>query len=81
MEGHPGVVIFNTGKQSHGLSMSSHLTLTYTFQVEGGAKKSFGGETTKNRLKKSDKVARGDLIGLGFDWFHFIRDWFRFRIG
>ena len=36
--------------------------------------------------KKSDKVAtqlkaRGDLIGLGFDWFNFIRDWFRFSIG
>jgi len=36
--------------------------------------------------KKSDKVAtqlkaRGDLVGLGFDWFNFIRDWFRFRIG
>ena len=39
-----------------------------------------------NQLKKSDKVAtqlkaRGDLISLGFDWFNFIRYWFRFRIG
>jgi len=39
----------------------------------------------KVREKKSDKVAtqlkaRGDLIGLGFDWFNFIRDWFRFSI-
>jgi len=37
-------------------------------------------------FKKSDKVAtqlkaRGDLLGLGFDWFSFIPDWFRFRIG
>jgi len=43
-------------------------------------------EKRKIKLKKSDKVAtqlkaRGDLIGLGFDWFSFIRDWFRFRIG
>jgi len=39
-----------------------------------------------SREKKSDKVAsqlkaRGDLIGLGFDWFNFIQDWFGFRIG
>jgi len=39
-----------------------------------------------NKQKKIDKVgtqlkARGDLIGLGFDWFNVIRDWFQFRIG
>jgi len=38
------------------------------------------------KIKKSDKVAtqpkaRGDLISLGFDWFDFIQDGFRFRIG
>jgi len=41
---------------------------------------------TGKETKKSDKVAtqlkaRGDLIGLGFDWFNFIRDWFRIKIG
>jgi len=40
----------------------------------------------KQKQKKTDKVAtqlkvRGDLIGLGFDWFNFIRDWFLFSIG
>ena len=44
------------------------------------------GSFALNEFKKSDKVAmqlkaRGDLIGLGFDWFSFIPDWFRFRIG
>ena len=40
---------------------------------------------TVRHNEKSDKVAaqlkaRGDLIGLRFDWLNFIRDWFRFRI-
>jgi len=40
----------------------------------------------ENNCKKSDKVAthlkaRGYLIGLGFDWFNFIRDWIQFGFG
>jgi len=42
--GTPRSCHYNARKQTHGLCMTSHLTLACTFQVEGGAKMSFGGE-------------------------------------